>query len=87
MMSRYRYVPILNPISGTILQTPDIGTYPDIGIPDIGTNIGIYRYRDHMSRYWVIEFPGIAHDVSCSQQASGPGLGLAFQLLPPARNR
>ncbi len=55
--------------------------------PDIGTNVGIYRYRDQMSRCRVIEFPDIAHDVSCSQQAPGPGLGLAFQLLQPARNR
>ena len=58
-----------------------------IGNPDIGINIGMYRYRDQMSRYRVIEFPDIAHDVSCSQQAPGPGLGLAFRLLPPARNR
>jgi len=108
MISRYRYIPILNPISGTILQIPDIGYFPisgipisghtryresryrecpDIGNPDIGINIGIYRYRDQMSRYRVIEFPDIAHDVSCSQQAPGPGLGLAFRLLPPARNR
>ena len=108
MISRYRYIPILNPISGTILQIPDIGYFPisgipisehtgyresryrecpDIGNPDIGINIGIYRYWDQMSRYRVIEFPDIAHDVSCSQQAQGPGLGLAFRLLPPARNR
>jgi hypothetical protein len=108
MMSRYRYIPILNPISGTILQIPDIGYFPISGIPisghtryreslyrecpyignpNIGINIGIYRYRDQMSRYRVIEFPDIAHDVSCSQQAPGPGLGLAFRLLPPARNR
>ncbi len=67
MISRYRYIPILHPISGTILQIPDIGYFPisdipisgntryrdsryrechDIGNPDIGTNIGIYRYRD-----------------------------------------
>jgi len=108
MISRYRYIPILNPISGTILQIPDIGYFPisgipisghtryresrywespDIGNPDIGINIGIYRYRDQMSRYRVIAFPDIAHDVSCSQQAPGPGLGLAFRLLPPAGNR
>ncbi len=61
---------------------------PDIGYPYIwiNLNIGIYRYRDQMSRYRVIEFPDIAQDVSCSQQAPGPGLGLAFRLLPPARN-
>jgi hypothetical protein len=107
-ITRYRYIPILKPISGTILQIPDIGYFPisgipilghtryresryrecpDIGNPDIGINIRIYRYRDQMSRYRVIEFPDIAHDVSCSQQAPGPGLGLAFRLLPPARNR
>jgi hypothetical protein len=52
---------------------PDIGYVPISGIPDIGTNIrvGIYRYRDQMSRYPVIEFPDIAYYVSCSQQA-GP---------------
>ncbi len=44
MMSRYRYIPILNPISGTILQTPDIGTCPDIGIP--GPYIRYTRYWD-----------------------------------------
>jgi hypothetical protein len=92
-----------NPISGHDFPIsvypdiePDIGydiadtryrVFPDIGNPDIGINIGIYRYRDQMSRYRVIEFPDIAHDVSCSQQAPGPGLGLAFRLLPPARNR
>ena len=116
IISRYRYIPILHPISGTILLIPDIGyfpisgfptsgntryresqyrVYPDIGIPDIGTfpisgfpisgmsryrvcpdigipdigkypisgicnivpdigfNIGIYRYREIMSRYRV----------------------------------
>ncbi len=109
MMSLYRYIPILNQISGTIvLQIPDIGYFPisgipisgntryresryrecpDIGNPDIGIKIGIHRYWDQMSRYRVIEFPDIEHDVSCSQQAPGPGLGLAFRLLPPARNR
>ncbi len=70
--------------------------YPISGIPDIGTNIGKYRYRGQVSRYRVtgiimIEFPDITHDVSCShrdwQQAPGPGLGLAFRLLQPARNR
>ncbi len=76
MMSRYQYIPILNPISGTILQT----SY-------IGINIGIYRYLDQISRYGVIQFPDIAHYVSCTQQAPGPGLGLAFRLLQPARNR
>ncbi len=87
MMSLYWYIPILNPISGTILQTPYIRTCPDIRYPDIGTNIWIYQYRDQMSRYRVIEFPNIAHYVSCFQQAPGPGLRMAFRLLPPARNR
>ena len=40
---RYLYIVILNPISCTILQTPDIGTCPDIGY-----YIGSYR---DMSRY------------------------------------
>ena len=48
------------PISGYPIS--DDRVCPDIRIPDIGTNIGIYRYRDHMSRYRVIEFPDI--DVS-----------------------
>ncbi len=92
-----------NPISGHDFPIsvypniePDIGydiadtryrVFPDIGYPYIGINIGICRYRDQMSRYWVIAFPDIAHDVSCSQQAPGPGLGLAFRLPPPAHNR
>ena len=42
----------------------EIGVPDDIGNPDIGINIGIYRYRDQMSRYRVIEFLDIAHDVS-----------------------
>ena len=56
MISRYRYIPILNPISGTILQIPDIG-YPDIGTyPISGIPIsGHTRYRVYlisgMSRY------------------------------------
>ncbi len=78
--SRYRYIPILVPISGFPISghsryrvsryrvcpdigIPDIGKYPISGVfpisgvcnivPDIGFNtmIGIYRYRDIMSRY------------------------------------
>jgi hypothetical protein len=85
--TRYRVCP------DSDIGYPDIGTYlsdiryvPISDIPDIGTNIGIYLYRDQTSRYRVSQFPDIAHDVSCSQQAPGPGLGLAFQLLQPARN-
>jgi hypothetical protein len=47
--SRYRVCPDIG--------IPDIGKYPISGIcnivPDIGFNIGIYRYREIMSRYRV----------------------------------
>jgi hypothetical protein len=94
--TRYRVFPDIAesgiPISGHTRYPSRDSRYrecPDIGNPDIGINIGISRYRDQMSRYRVVEFPDIAHDVSCSQQAQGPGLGLAFRLLhwQPARNR
>ncbi len=112
MMSLYWYIPMLNPISGTILQIPDIGYFPISGIPISGhTQYRESRYRGcpdigndpisgipisgSISGYTDIgtkchdigslSFP-ISH-TTCSQQAPGPGLGLAFRLLPPARNR
>ena len=67
-----RYILILDPISGTILQTPDIGFFPisghcdipDIGIPDIGYDpiscIPISVYTQHrVSRYRDIPDIGI----------------------------
>jgi hypothetical protein len=51
-ISRYRYIPILKPISGTILHIPDIGYYPISGFPISGNT----RYRG--SRYREIpEYP------------------------------
>ncbi len=62
---------------------PDIE--PDIGydiadtryrvFPDIGINIGIYRYRDQMSRYRVIEFQvsRLGYRTRCLLFPAGPG--------------
>ena len=68
---------------------------PARGSGSAGNKRNRVRYRETQSpdivsiwsRHRVIEVPYIAHDVSCSQQAPGPWLGLAFRLLPPARNR
>ncbi len=75
------------PISSSSPSLVSPGRY--LVCSDIGTNIrvGIYRYRDQMSRYRrVIQFPDhdIAHhdDVSCHgsqpEQAPGPGPGQAL---------
>ncbi len=81
-------------MSDTRYRIPDIGTYPILGIPDIGyVQISglIQRYADIGTKCHDIgslSFP-ISHTMSqsCSQQAPGPGLELAFWLLLPARNR
>ncbi len=82
MMSRYRYFPILNPISGTILQTPDIWTCPDIGHTRyrVSLEIGYTSYRDQyrdipisgpnvtMSGHWVS-----LYRTQCFLFPAGPG--------------
>ena len=101
--SRYRYIPILIPISGFPISghsryrdsryrvcpdigIPDIGKYPISGIcnivPDIGFNIGIYRYREIMSRYRVWQGSrccSVKHR-NCSTPGPGPHSGSAGRL-------
>ena len=75
MVTRCRYILILDPISGTILQTPDIGYFPISGIPISGMtryrvsryrvipDIRIYRYRDQCPDIVSVVYPISSHPV------------------------
>ena len=63
MISRYRYIPILNPISGTILQIPDIGYFPISGIPISGSISGYTDIGTKCHDIGSLSFP-ISHTMS-----------------------